>query len=434
METIKTAFVVVLLLAVLYGVYVVLNKPELETPPEMAWQEQQAGPLQVEYGTAADAGIAEPAVLEPQVDVVAPSESLQNEPSPSVYDPTPVENAEQGFATRFTDDPAVAAADPPSVTVSPASAELASGNYPASPAAPSNPPVSDYERNGDFVASESLPNDPVGGNAAASNGDSLDVATAPAAAVSGGGASDQFNDGDASDFKTINAFQNGWTSAVTQIEKGQWSEALFTLSVFYNNPDVIGENRQQLIDLLDPLAGKVIYSTEHTLEAPYAVQDGESLYDIADRFRVPAQLLANINGVQQPEAMPPGTQLKVLEGPFRAEVDLKKNELVVFLGRYYAGRFAISVGNDPAPQPGEFQVLAKERGHEYESADGIRIPARLADNPYGQWWIDLGNGFALHGSPETMPSHGSLGCISLNPDDAFDVYSILSIGSKVLIR
>ena len=50
METIKTAVVVVLLLAVLYGVYVVLNKPEL-TPPSQAdaWNESAELP-QIETG------------------------------------------------------------------------------------------------------------------------------------------------------------------------------------------------------------------------------------------------------------------------------------------------------------------------------------------------------------------------------------------------
>jgi lipoprotein-anchoring transpeptidase ErfK/SrfK len=106
----------------------------------------------------------------------------------------------------------------------------------------------------------------------------------------------------------------------------------------------------------------------------------------------------------------------------------------LFLGRYYAGRFAISIGNDPPAAAGDYSVLAKEQGHEYVSADGIRIPARAADNPYGEWWLDLGNNVAIHGSPAAIPRHGGRGCISLNGDDAFDVFSILSIGSKVSIR
>lgn len=51
METIKTAVVVVLLLAVLYGVFVVLNKPDLTPPPEAAgWNGETEAMLDVELG------------------------------------------------------------------------------------------------------------------------------------------------------------------------------------------------------------------------------------------------------------------------------------------------------------------------------------------------------------------------------------------------
>ena len=55
METIKTAFVVVLLIAVLFGVYSVLNKPEAAPPKEVAWLEK-SGPdaLKLDIGTGGD--------------------------------------------------------------------------------------------------------------------------------------------------------------------------------------------------------------------------------------------------------------------------------------------------------------------------------------------------------------------------------------------
>ena len=56
METIKTAFVVVLLLAVLFGVYSVLNKPDAAPPKEVAWMDK-SGPdaLKLDIGTGDDA-------------------------------------------------------------------------------------------------------------------------------------------------------------------------------------------------------------------------------------------------------------------------------------------------------------------------------------------------------------------------------------------
>ena len=69
----------------------------------------------------------------------------------------------------------------------------------------------------------------------------------------------------------------------------------------------------------------------------------------------------------------------------------------------------------------------------YYGLDGRVIPANDPNNPYGGWWISLGGEVAIHGSPAT-PSNQTLGCISLSPQDAKDVYSILSMGSEVAIR
>jgi LysM repeat protein len=239
-------------------------------------------------------------------------------------------------------------------------------------------------------------------------------------------------------------FQNAWNAAVGQLEKGQWEEALFTLSLRYNDPDVTGEARTRLMDLLDPLAGRVIYSNEHTMDPPYLVRPGDTLQSIADQHQIPMALLQNINGIRDPNALQPGTKLKVLSGPFRAEIDRKQSELVLFLDRYYAGRFAISVGNDPEPTPAEYVVKAKQPGREYYTRDQSKIPAKAPDNPYGDWWIGLGRDgvggdgpvgdVCIHGSPEPTPLHAGLGCVSLSSADAADVYHILSVGSKVVVR
>jgi lipoprotein-anchoring transpeptidase ErfK/SrfK len=158
------------------------------------------------------------------------------------------------------------------------------------------------------------------------------------------------------------------------------------------------------------------------------------LYDVAQQYQVPVVLLQRINGIPNPDAVWPGTSIKVVRGPFRAEVDIQRSELVLFLGKYYAGRFAISPGNDPSPQVGDYEVVAKQAGREYTTVDGGRIAAGAADSPYGKWWLDLGGNMCLHSSPDTIPAHGSFGCIALQPSEAEDVYGILSVGSRVLIR
>ena len=54
------------------------------------------------------------------------------------------------------------------------------------------------------------------------------------------------------------------------------------------------------------MAAKVIYSREHLLENAYLVQAGDTLDSIADRYGVPALLLARINGIRDPQNLSPG--------------------------------------------------------------------------------------------------------------------------------
>jgi LysM repeat protein len=419
-ETIKTAIVVVLLLAVLYGVYAVLSKPQLEPPPEVTWNDGAIEAPQVEIGippatsAATSATPAETAVpAPPALGIMRASEDTMPEPLEAPADlaitqpPTLVanESSEYPQEDQATDaEPTTMDAAPvepvtpatavePIAAAQPADTDLASSNVASVPSRSSI-----YQS----YANDSPPADTT------SQTDST--------------------------YQTEGAFRSAWNSAIAQLEKEQWGDALLTLSLRYNDPDLDGEQRRRLVDLLDPLAGRVIYSDQSILEAPHVTKPGESLYDVARQYQVPVTLLQNINGISNPDAVWPGTSIKVVRGPFRAEIDLEQGKLVLFLGKYYAGRFAISTGNDPSPQPGEFEVVAKQPGREYITANGDRIEAGASDNPYGDWWIDLGQNMSIHGSPPTIPSHGSFGCVAMQPSEGADVYGILSVGSKVLIR
>jgi lipoprotein-anchoring transpeptidase ErfK/SrfK len=229
------------------------------------------------------------------------------------------------------------------------------------------------------------------------------------------------------------AFEQAWRKAELQIGDGQLARALLTLTVFYRNRELDESSQKKLHERLDQLAGTVIYSTRHLLEDPYKVLRGETLEEIAQRYKLPPRLLQNINGLQDPSLVLPGTELKVLRGPFRAEVDTARGELTLFLGGLYAGRFSIQTGNDPPPRPGKYDVLDIQPGHTYISAAGQTIPAGSPANPYGQWWIDLGGDVCIHGAPDAGAAPGS-GCVALSPRDAGDVAAILSVGSKVIIR
>ncbi|MFT7639398.1 MAG: hypothetical protein ACI9G1_001134 [Pirellulaceae bacterium] len=450
MDTLKTAVVVVLLMAVLYGAWVVLNgEPNQQPymPGAGNWQastEPNGGP-QVEIAGGAFTGT-----------------ELPNEAA------TVQANQQQQFAPgNLGGNNAIA---PGPVGLNPAAASPQTGG-------PLNPPPSfnGDSFNGDSFNGDSFKNNTSPGLAPPTNelGLAPPIGFPELGNTSTDPTSPQFglqNSNSAANTLATNDFSNSndpisaspnvaatnpdrgngsigasnqltddpqWTSAMAQIQASLWREALFTLSLMYQREDLDAQRRQEVVQLLNPLAAKVIYSREHLMEPAYRVVGNESLQAIAEQFKVPWQLLANINGIQDPTVVLQGTELKVMRGPFRAEVNLTQGnagQLTLFAGRLYAGQFDVTSGQDPAPSAGEFQVQRKEPGKNYFVQGGQTIPAGHASNPYGSVYIDLGQ-LSIHGSSlQASFDTVNLGCISLSPKDAEDVYGILSRGSTVLIR
>jgi lipoprotein-anchoring transpeptidase ErfK/SrfK len=231
-------------------------------------------------------------------------------------------------------------------------------------------------------------------------------------------------------------FTTAMASARRELEGGQLASALKQLSSWYQNPKLSPQESQELNQLLDQVAGSVVYSTQHLLEPPYEVQQGERLEDIGAKYNVPWELLAKINGIDDPSTLRPGERLKVVRGPFQAVVSLEHRELTLLTGDgSYAGRFKIGIGNEHPPQEGTFVVAEKVANPVYYGRERA-ISAEDPQNPLGERWIGLGNHVGIHGTnnPESIGRGDLPGSISLNERDVADVYDILSVGSRVTIR
>jgi len=420
MDTIKTAFVVALLLAVLYGVYVVLNKEPASTPNEVADMLQEAdedgildnGP-QIESGSVADTKAeektpAEHEFHEPSVSSEVPMPSESTDPLPQTAGHTAPINPRRG--SQYV-EPQLPAPDSPS-TDQPSTKEpdFSQGGYdPGSSASPADPNTTDA---------------PDSANQAPST---------PGSTTNQGSSAQPEGSANNSEPATSSAFAELWKKAQEEVEQNKFPEALVTATTAYTS-QLDDQQRDQLQDFLDPLAAKVIYSREPLLLPSYTARGDETLADIATTYNVPWQLLQNINGIENPEILLAGTTLKVVKGPFRAEVNTRASEMTLYLNDMYAGRFVISVGNEPAPKPGTYWVKTKEEGHAYFTADNRTIAANDPLNPYGDVWIDLGRDNAcIHGSPLKGLASPGAGCISLSPREAHDVFGILVEGSQVVV-
>lgn len=232
------------------------------------------------------------------------------------------------------------------------------------------------------------------------------------------------------------SFADALDSVRHELEAGQMTRALEQLSSWYDDPRLAPAERQQLNQLLDQVAGTVVYSTQHMLEPPYEVQPGERLEDIGQRYNVPWKLLAKINGIEDPNTLRPGERLKVIRGPFSATISLEKRELTLLLANgSYAGRFPIGIGVEQPPREGTFAVSDKVVNPVYHGREKA-VGAGDEGNPYGQRWIGLGSDMGIHGTnrAENIGRTDLPGSISLSPHDVEDVFDILATGSKVTIR
>jgi hypothetical protein len=479
MQTIKTSVVVVMLLAAIYGVYVALNDPGVEIPASLLQEMEGSlgpgmdlqpdfddGPFQVP-GAGPSVGRSSKD-SNPKARANGPSDSVAN----PIYQIAPGTSAPPARLTGFPPldqpasqasptsldrlDPTEGAATGPtggdrtsSGASSTASLQNSSAGVLPSIAPPAGQPtglgLSLPEAHGKEVATVrdlttpklDQPAPAARATAASTTGDLSQPSLAPDSLATSAVRSEPATGVEPGlpNSTTTRSFENAKRMALEQIQRGQLKEALATLSLFYRAPELTHPQQAQLMDSLDFLAGEVIYSRKHYLEkTPHVVIQGETMDSIARSYKVPADILSRINGITDPLHLLPDTRLKVLSGPFRAEVDLERSELTMFLGELYAGRFPVSFGKDMAIRPKSCVVVEKLRDRNYYGLGGTAIDGRDPSNPYGGVWIDLGEGLCLHGSPQN-PSGGSdqMGCISLSPIDAADVFGMLDRGSKVEI-
>ncbi|MBL9124080.1 MAG: LysM peptidoglycan-binding domain-containing protein, partial [Planctomycetaceae bacterium] len=409
MNTLRTFIVFAILSAVGYGVYATLTHQPPPPPPEIAGHEWSEAPnVELPGGPSGmpPVGVAATGEGVPGLSFAAapaeqpipldagpaqqPPSNLDSVAQADAYPPAPAFAGDPSAIAPVMDpsvgDPNVAAGQPFDPGAPPAGgfdAAPPAGEAPpfpvpavpptgADPAASSAPPAVD--RYGQPLAPES----PAAVGAAPVAADAYASATTPLPpeqpAAAAGAAS----------------FDAVMWQIQAQLDQGRLADAHLELSRGYRSPQFTPAQQAQVHDLLNRLAGTVVYSQESLLEPPYEVQPGDNLERIGKVYEVPWQLLAKINGIADPQQVQPGQTLKVVRGPFHATVELQSYTMTVWLGERYAGSFPIGIGRDAATPEGTFQVLGKQENPTYHGSDVV-IDANDPNNPLGERWIDLGN-------------------------------------------
>ncbi len=229
-------------------------------------------------------------------------------------------------------------------------------------------------------------------------------------------------------------FAIGREKALKMANEGKLKEALVSLTKYYHSPEISHKDYEDLLNILDALAREVIYSPRHLLKPAYTTSTSDTLVSVAEQHKITPELLKSINQLGDTQVVIQGQQLKVLEGPFRGEVNVTIGEMTLYLNDMYACRFPVSVGTDYDSKVGKFEVAEKRTDRTYYGAGGKVVKSADPSNPYGGYWIDLG-GNCIHGSPDMAATDlKNAGCISLAPIDAADAFIMLTVGSQLEFR
>lgn len=208
--------------------------------------------------------------------------------------------------------------------------------------------------------------------------------------------------------------------------------------------DMTKEQQAFIKDQLSKLADKWLFSRtalpEDKLCENYRVRRGEQLIRIGERFKVPYQILMQVNKIRRPEALQAGQVIKVINGPFRVNIYRSTFTMDLYLQNTFVRSFPVGLGMPGRETPtGLWQVKpgGKMISPTWTDPDtGRTYRAQDPDYPLGSRWIALvgiegeakdRTGFAIHGTkdPEQIGTAGSRGCIRLHNGAAILVYNLL---------
>jgi L,D-transpeptidase ErfK/SrfK len=189
---------------------------------------------------------------------------------------------------------------------------------------------------------------------------------------------------------------------------------------------------------------------EHTVD--YQVRQGDTVLAIAGRYGADWRVVAQVNGLRNPDRLYPGRRLlietrRIVPAVRESGVVINLPEAMLYCferGRliFHAGVGLGKPGRWQTPT-GAFRIVSKERHPVWEvprsiqqemEAEGRSVLTRVPpgpENPLGEFWLGLSiPGYGIHGTiaPSSIGQYQSHGCIRLHPDDIRALVSLVAVG------
>ena len=190
------------------------------------------------------------------------------------------------------------------------------------------------------------------------------------------------------------------------------------------------------------LLSRTIYPDDE-LCGIYKVKPGDRLETIGKRYKVPWEILQEINSISRPETLSAGKPIKIIKGPFHVKVYLSTFTMDLYLQKTFVRSFRVGLGKPGKETPtGLWRVKSDGKLIEPPWPDPVSKKMIYPGDPdyaLGSRWIGLEGlegaaknreGFGIHGTkdPEQIGTANSRGCIRMHNGEVKQVYNLLMPG------
>ncbi len=118
-----------------------------------------------------------------------------------------------------------------------------------------------------------------------------------------------------------------------------------------------------------------------------------------------------------------------------------EHQLWVLLGDVPVRFFPVGLGMNGRTPEGTFEIEEMMPRPDYWPAGGKRVPYGQKGNPLGTRWMGFrdtpeAQGFGIHGTddPQSIGKDESQGCVRLRNEEVEQLFTWVSVGTKVEIR
>lgn len=203
--------------------------------------------------------------------------------------------------------------------------------------------------------------------------------------------------------------------------------------ILRDHPDF--EKIEEVQSELENLNMKILFSSVQTPQTViHEVGSGDTLGKLAKRYGTTVELIRASNNLRS-DTIQVGQRIRVWIGKFDVFVDKSQNILMLKQGDEVLKVYRVSTGENSSTPVGTFKITSRLVDPVWFNRGAV-VPPDSPQNVLGSRWLgfDIPT-YGIHGTiePETIGQQVTAGCVRMRNQDVEELYSVLPLGTEVVI-